>query len=208
MSAPPFPGILDLYQGNDFNPQKCWDEGIRLVIHKAGRWNAAVFHQNQLTYASRKAAWLALGGEWGSYFLPFANEAAPYAIGKWLSCEHDSDILRAIDWEDDGSGETASQDTVALMAKDIARLFGRLPLIYGSSTLTERGPDSTIDACPLWYANPTGESTPPQTFSPSHPPRGDLRFWQWTGDDGAPQFDGADLNVYNGTEEELMAWLP
>lgn len=207
----PFGGILDIYSGNDFNPQQCWDAGIRLVIHKAGQWEDPNLPHQRDIYMSRKAQWESLGGMWGNYFLSFAASSAKEMFDAWLECDDTTTTLfRAIDWEDDGSGETVSQEDV----RDLARLFedhfGYLPVLYGSNTLTEMEADAVLSVCPGWYAQ-VGYQHQPTTFAPKHPPDNmKLVLHQWTqdGDAATKPYDGGDLNIYNGTLDQLVAALP
>jgi GH25 family lysozyme M1 (1,4-beta-N-acetylmuramidase) len=202
----PFSGIIDLYGGNDFRALPLFASGVRLAIHKAGEWE---METPKRTYRERKAQWQKVGGLWGNYFLPFASSTPEEMFSAWMDCDPDPAILRAIDWESDGSG-TATQAQI----RDLARLhedrFGYLPVLYGSNTLTEMKADAVLSACPFWYANPSTHGKAPTTFAPQHPPQGNIALWQWSqdSDDVSVQHDGIDFNAFDGTAEELAAAFP
>lgn len=203
---------MDLGNMNDFDPDKAWAAGVRVVIAKAGQWTPGHFPANRQQYLMRRSAWERLGGIWMSYFLPFANSTPQEMFDAWMACESDPMHGFAIDWESDRGDidETATQDQIKELARLFEDRFKCLPILYGSNTLREMTPDNVLLACPMWLAAPTGK-TQPTVFAPKNPVEGARTiFWQWTQDSTAisKQFDGADFNVFDGSYNDLLMSYP
>lgn len=203
----PFSGVADLYEGNDFNAKKLWNAGVRMVIHKIGQWRDDRFSANKAIYSQRKADWIALGGIWAAYYLPYAQGTADGHFAHMEACDSDPNIWRAIDWEPQSEGgPIASKATISALAGLIYQKYRRYPLKYGSRSTLNYGTDSQLDKCENWFANPNGGKIP-TSFNPVKPPSGDTPLWQWTEDDYdiVKKWDGIDFSAFNGTADELAA---
>ena len=203
----PFSGVADLYEENAWNAQKLWDAGVRMVLHKIGQWKDEAFAASKAVYAMRKAEWVAFGGVWAAYYLPYAQGTADGHLAHINACEPDPNIYRAIDWEPQWKGgPIASKATISALAGLVFRKYGRHPLKYGSRSTLDYGTDPELDQCENWFANPNGGHVP-ASFNPVRPPPGRTPLWQWTEDGDAivKEFGGTDFSAFDGTADELLA---
>ncbi len=201
----PFSGIADGYEQNDWNPDKLWNMGVRIVFHKMGQWSSEEW--SKIIYLMRKADWIKRGGIWGAYYLPFASDTADIHFANMEAVDQDATILRAIDWEPDGSGDGAKAAPVTVLealVKSILVKYKRLPLCYSYRSLFEQLAQTPTDTAPLlkacdaWFANPNGGDIP-KTFDPVNPPANTI-LWQWSSDDTEinQETDGWDFSAFNG----------
>jgi hypothetical protein len=204
--------IWDFYGGNPFDVQKLLAAGVEVAGHKIGSWPRSRMAAETEKYKDRKAAWQATGKKWFCYFLPFSHQSAQTLWDSWMLVESDPTIAYAIDWEDDGSGSTVSQDVIENLAMRFFLHFGWWPIIYGSNTLTEAWKSSILSKCTAWYAQPQPKGTPaPTVFNPRHEPANfDVQWWQWTqdGDPASLALGGGDGNAYDGTQEDFNKAYP
>jgi hypothetical protein len=213
LAANPFLGIIDIYDLNDFDPQKAWDAGIRWVIHKMGQWSNSDFQRKKGIYDQRKAAWLALGGVWSGYFLPYGTTTAYDAFRLMLAVDDDLRHV-AIDWEQDGSSSSNNlvpQSMVSHLAGMVHAQFGQFPLLYSYRSMFENmKPDPILDKCPIWLAAPLPvDSPPPTTYAPPKWTGRPTLVWQWASDEFqvVKNSDGTDYNAFSGSFEDLQRWF-
>lgn len=208
------PLVVDLSHHNKVESfDRVYAAGIRGVIHKATEGLAFV----DRTYLTRRELVRGTGLLWGAYHFGNASDPVKQAehflatVGKpaggW------DGILLALDWEPNpnAGGEMTLEQAKTFM-RVVAERTGQKPVIYSGHLLKEklgRLADPFLSEHRLWM---------PQYGPRAVLPPGWERYflWQYTGDgigNGPHEIDGIsskgiDLNVYDGTAEELAAeWV-
>lgn len=210
LTSYPFAGVVDFGYQSDPNLNKLWDMGVRALIFKAGA-NTSVNGQSRYrTYHKLRATWLAKGGLWGNFFLPFLNTTAKSCYFQWLNVDEEPDTFRAIDWEPPTSGDAMARESVINgLSSKIEDKFGRTPLLYASPSTFENIISNQLLHSPKWHVRYTS-GVCPTTFTPDRlpPGPGPVDFWQWSQDGDAivKANDGIDFDVFNGTFEELQTY--
>ena len=198
------PLVLDVYHGDDVRDWNAvYDFGIRGVIHKSTQGTTVV----DRAYAKRRERAVAAKLLWGAYHFAsdcpvaeqvrhFLNIAAP-----------DDDMLLALDYEPNGN-HTMNITQAREFLQRVADRTGRLPVLYSGNLIKEtlHQPDPFFNKHRLWLAQYGPRAVLPAGWN---------SYWlhQYTGDGLGPQphecpgveTRGIDLNVFNGTEEDLRA---
>lgn len=205
----PFGGIADGYESNDFDADKLWAMGVRIFEHKIGQWDQRHFEDNKTLYLQRKAIWLAKGGIWGAYYLPYATGTAEEHFAFMESVDDDPMIQRDLDYEEQWTGGPIVAEAVLdQLAFLIQKKYKRWPLKYGARSIIDAITLPHLLQCDTWFANPNGTGKLPTTFNPRNPPPR-AKTWQYT-EDGDPiteENDGLDFNVFDGNEAEAAAYF-
>jgi len=101
-------------------------------------------------------------------------------------------------------GKTVLSNWAAEFLDEVESLVGVRPIIYANSNWAMNFLDANVVDTDLWVAN-WGASSNPSTGTWS-----DYAFWQYTALGGSPgidpNFNTTDLNVFNGTRQELEAY--
>lgn len=200
-----FDGIMDISHNNDIDLPAAATAGIVAIIHKATE--GATF-QDPL-YAARRTQARQVGLRWGAYHFGTAADVAEQLQNFVQTAQLEPGDLAALDYESN-SGNQMSLAQAEQFVTSFRQQFGYLPLIYGSSLLTEAAqtnPASTLGACRLWiaeYAN-VAQPTLPSLFA-------SYTLWQFTDGTVPTPLETAGVAVdrdrYNGTQEELLAAWP
>lgn len=203
-----FDGILDINHNDDIDLAAAQQAGIVAVIHKA---TEGATYQDPL-YATRRTQAQQLGLLWGAYHFGTAADVDQQLANFLSTASPGADDLVALDYETN-SGDPSNQMTLAQAEQWVSgwqQQAGYLPLIYGSSLLTQAAqtsPTTTLAKCGLWIAQYESETTPtlPSIFPT-------FVLWQYT-DGTSPQplltAGGAcDRSKFNGTLLQLQRTWP
>lgn len=198
-----FDKIIDLNHANGLDLGKLLPWGLGAVIHKATE--GMEFADPK--YNARKSACMSAGLLFGAYHFASGGDGIEQAR-HFLSVEPGTDpnILLCLDFEPSSGGRP---NMTLAEGRDFLRYVhdktGRWPMVYGGGgllrDLLDGKSDDIFGQCPLWLAD---YRTHPQTIMPTWP--------KWTllqySDEGAPGSDGADLNSFAGSLDELRAAWP
>lgn len=184
--------------------------GIWGVIHKATQGT----RYRDPTYVQRRQAVLDAGMLWGAYH--FGDNSDPIAqVSNFLDYAKPApDTLMCLDYEDHPSGRTMRPQQMVAFLREIERRTGQKAVLYSGNVIKENmlrlsAADQEYVASHLLWLCQYG----PQ---PKLPPRFTQSFlWQYTDGKVGPQphtlagiTGEVDLNLFNGTREELAAlWL-
>lgn len=204
------PSVIDIYQGNDIQSMSALkDQGIIGIFHKVSQGVSVVDHR----YDARRA-WAAKDGPflWGGYH--FNSETSPIKDQVKQFIDHaqpDDYTALAMDWEGDANQAFTVREARDFMSR-LCDLTKRDPSglwIYGGNIPRERitsaGDLEFFGKFRNWHCQ----------YGTSHPnvskawPNG-YALWQYS-ETGSLTGTGSliDLNVFNGTNEELRAaWAP
>lgn len=215
---PLIPFVCDLYHSNSINFTKIKDAGIIGVIHKATQGLSVVPDGK---YASRRAIAEEMGLLWGAYnFSTDDNVAA--AIEKFFSvAKPGPDTRMCLDFEDLPHGAMSGDQAYEFLDRSNQKL-GRATTIYGGNRIREHIDGqaakwiSMAAVTPLWlcqYRNVHVSSLAELNRYIKIPaPWTKYDLLQYAADGSGPLphsvsglEDGADLNVYDGTAEQLRA---
>jgi len=209
--------VIDPFQGNEV----VWDRLAReprvvAIIHRA-----TIGGRKDTRYATRKEEALRRGHKWGSYHLGKLGNPITQADFYLDTVRPAADEVMALDIE---SLNPATDMSLANARRFILRIkekTGRYPMFYANHAVTKEvsdrfGRDDVFAKTSLWYARFTPRVTnfPTKTWdsytlwqfsseincTPAHPERCLFRV-------PGTQTD-MDVNVYNGTVEELKAKWP
>lgn len=200
------PGVIDLYHGdlvdgsNGFHKMK--DAGIVGIVHKSSEGLSMV----DGAYSNRRARAKAVGIKWGAYHFLRNLDGADQAKFFLDHAQPDKDTLLAIDWEEPPMGRPpATLAQANAFAEVLIREAGGGLLYSGRSFLIDhkvKG-DMPVAKLHLWVAryNATLGSVPGGWT--------DWLFWQ-NSDAGrvAGIYDTVDLDLFNGTLEQLVSGWP
>lgn len=209
------PRVVDIYWGDSVEGkdcikgfQKAKDAGIWGIIHKSSQGTS----MKDKAYDRRRKAAESVGLLWGAYH--FNNSENAKAQAEWfMKCaDPDENTLMVLDFEDNKRSNMSIHEAVSFM-KIIEEKTGKACAIYSGNRLKETIDDlgkdefQYITSKKLWICQYGPKVKLPKGFN-------DYWLWQYTGDgvgpephwvDGitCPGNGGIDLNVYQGTQEEL-----
>lgn len=211
------PNVADMAHFNSVNFTEIAFGGIWSVIHKATQ---GLGIKDQM-YARRMAAAKEAGFLWGAY--DFATHDDPIANAKTFLAfanlgPNDAAVL---DFEDNSASEMTGDQAYAWL-DTVAQALGRAPMIYGGNRPREQIDHQQakwIDMAKsvrLWQCRYIGgqpaDNAALFAAIPPIAPWTENFLIQYTGDGVGPQphtvtglENGADLNVFNGTKDQLTA---
>jgi lysozyme len=200
-----FNGIIDVNHYNDIDLAEAQSEGVVAIIHKATEGATFV----DPLYLTRRAQADSLGLLWGAYHFGTAADVDEQLDNFANAAQlRDTDFV-ALDYETN-STNTMSQAQAEQFITSFQARFGFVPLIYGSSLLTEAAQQGStvLASCKLWIAQYSNVSQPAiPTLWTSY------ALWQFTDGENGPQPHttagiACDRDAFNGTSEELTAAWP
>lgn len=201
------PLVLDMYHGDVVNSwEAIWDAGIRGIIHKASQ--GASFRDKK--YQMRRQPILDQGFLLGYYHFG-TGEDVDQQVDNFLGAVGDTNnVLLALDFEPNPKGSTMSLAQAISWLQKVYEKTGQRPVIYSGHLIKEALNKSstyndTLKEHRLWLAQYGSTAKVPLPWD-------NYWIWQYTGD-GIGQkphqvtgFQGdADLNIFDGTFEELKA---
>lgn len=209
-----FDGIIDINHDNNFDDGVLWAGGIRTVYHKGAEGTYMI----DLAHGPRREKWKARGGQWGSYEWPIRGSNIVMQGTRFLNnIKFQKGDRIGIDWENKpGGGEPPTPREIVLMAKFLFEQTGVKPDLYFGNSMTDIvgrtggiiPPEFKADFEYLltmepWFVHPGAQ---PVGFPWNLYPRGPF-LWQ-NREGGIAGSDGADGNVFFGTEAELLLRWP
>jgi lysozyme len=210
------PVIVDLYHGNSVNFAKLKAAGIWGVIHKA----AQGVRLRDWAYASRRAIAEQLGFLWGAYDFSTGDNVQDNVKEFIQAANPGPQTSMWLDFENNVASEMSADQAYEFL-DTVSQKLGRACGIYGGNRIREKIPQHDprwIDMAkvtPLWQARYI-RGQPADTAAlfkaiPPIPPWTANTFIQYTGDGVGPTphlvaglEDGADLNVFNGSHDQLV----
>lgn len=203
-----FDGILDINHNDDIDLADAQSAGIVAVIHKA---TEGATYQDPM-YATRRTQAQQLGLLWGAYHFGTAAAVDQQIANFAQTAQPGAGDLVALDYEtnsDDPSNQMTLEQAEQFVT-EWQQQYGYLPLIYGSSLLTQaaqQNPTTILGQCGLWIAEYTNVAQPniPSIYST-------WMLWQFT-DGTTPQpfltaGVACDRSRFNGTQPQLSAAWP
>lgn len=206
------PRVVDIYHGDEVHDgfQGAVDAGVWGIIHKASQG----CHFVDRDYADRRKLAKKAGLLWGAYHFN-SGEDPKAQVDYFLRCaQPDDDTLMVLDFEDNKKSPMSVHQAVDFLHA-LERKLGRKGAIYSGNMLKETiGKLSADDAAyirshRLWLCQYGPKAKLPAGFD-------DYWLWQYTGDGigmkphyvpgiTVPGGKGIDLNIYNGTREQLAS---
>jgi lysozyme len=202
------PLIIDAYAKNVIDWDKlATDPRVVGVIHKATEG-----YKRDPCYKRRKKAAQKGGYLWGSYHLGVRGKPEKQAKFYLKTVRPGPDELIALDIESLDGKRGMSVDDARRFIQCIKKEIGRYPMVYGNheviAALSVKGIDPVFSKTPLWYARFQSRITnfPTGTW-------GSYALWQFSSEyNSQTQIPGTqrdiDINVFNGTKEELKRVWP
>lgn len=203
------PRVIDLYHGNPITSdafERAANAGIWAVIHKATQGTSITDNE----YADRRLQALDAGLLWGAYHFNGSQRVSDQ-VDHFLSVANpDSRTLLCLDFEDYAAGAMSIQEAVQF-CELVEKQTHKPVVIYSGNRLKDKiGQLSTADteyitSKRLWLAQYSSKPTLPSGFK-------SYWIWQYTGDgignlphtiDGFNNGNAIDLNVYDGTQDQL-----
>lgn len=207
------PRVVDMFHGDvigaaGFKPAA--DAGVWGIIHKAtegdGYWDPL--------YDARRKFAAEANLLWGAYHFNTGALVARQIDNFFRHAQPDENTLMVLDYEDKKSSQMSAAQLVDFLHQGEAKL-GRKLAIYSGNRLKEQignlsGADlAYVCSHRLWLCQYGPVAKFPKGFSK-------YWLWQYTGDGlgplphyvpgiTVPGGKGIDLNVYNGTQEQLTA---
>jgi lysozyme len=215
------PVVADLNHANSLNLTKLKAAGIVGIIHKARQGTG----YGDPAYAARREAAESMGFLWGAYDFATHDDVPSNVAAFLATAKPGPQTSLWLDFEDNTHSQMTADQALEFLDR-VSQKLGRACGIYGGNRIREEvdHQDSAwIDVSrttPLWQCryisgNPL---TTADLFDrvPPIPPWTANFLIQYTGDGVGPRphtvpglEDGADLNAYDGTPEELTAaWVP
>jgi lysozyme len=216
------PVVADIAHFNPVNFTAIAAAGIRGVIHKASQGVGMTDRQ----YARRRAAAAAAGLKWGAYSFATGDAAQTHARHFLAVAAPAADTLLCLDFEDNPRSPMSGRQAYDFM-REVEDATGRRCWIYGGNRIAEHisplaARSSAIAdyfrARPLWLCQyktglPAGIDLAALKKHIRVPaPWDDFSLLQYTGDGVGPLphtvdglENGADLNAFDGTDDELAA---
>lgn len=207
------PRVVDIYHGDavgsaGFKPAA--DAGVWGIIHKASESNG----YTDSLYAARRKLAAEAGMLWGAYHFNSGADVDSQIDRFFHSAQPDDKTLMVLDYEDKPSSQMSIQQAVEFLHKGEEKL-GRKLAIYSGNRLKEQigklGAEDLayVTSHRLWVCQYGPVAKLPKGFSKYF-------LWQYTGDGvgngphyvpgiSVPGGKGIDLNVYDGTKEQLTA---
>lgn len=208
---------IDPFEGNDINwDLLATDTRVVAIIHRA-----TIGDRADRKYAERKIEAKQRGYKWGAYHLGKPGDPVKQADFFLDTVNPDKDDLIALDLESPDATKHMSFDEARVFIKRIREKTGRYPVIYANNLVTKAisdqyGNDDVFAKTHLWYARfkRTVTDFPAGTWTA-------YTFWQFSSEiNCSPENRSAclytvpgtaydmDVNVYNGTIEELRSRWP
>jgi len=207
--SPAAPLILDCYHANaiDWN-QLATEPRVVAIIHKATTGSRKLDPQ----YLARRREAASRGYLWGSYHLGLRGNPERQADHYLRSVQPAENELLALDLEDVTSTRYMNAAEAVRFIKRVKQRTGRYPVLYvnarSARVITENHRHPVFTKTPLWYARFAGNLDP---FPPG--PWPSYTLWQFSSEILTQQaipgtaYD-MDVNVFNGTMDELKARWP
>ena len=202
------PLVIDIYCQNDVDWQSLGQEArVVGVIHKATVGTRTLDPK----YAQRKAEAKARGYLWGSYHLGKAGNPEQQADYYIDTVRPEPDEVVALDLEDVTSGKYMRAGEALRFIKRVKERLGRYPAVYvnhkSAAYIAKNYKNTEFAKTPLWYARykETVSDFPDGAWKT-------YALWQFSCEvNNQIMVKGvgpdADINVYNGTLEQLKkAW--
>lgn len=212
------PRVCDIYHGDLVGGRGPALDGFKQaaaaglwgVIHKASQGSA----YRDASYPLRRQAALDAGLLWGAYHFNDGSSVKTQVDNFLEAAKPDDRTLMCLDYEDNPRSPMGVHQMVEFLRTAESRL-GRKLVIYSGNRLKETisslaTEDRTyVRSHKLWLCQYGPRATLPTGFS-------NYMLWQYTGDGigqqphgipgiSVPGGKGIDLNVYNGTAEQLAA---
>ncbi|MCW3072820.1 MAG: putative exported protein [Bacteroidetes bacterium] len=207
--------IIDAYYQNDINWNKmAADKRVAAVIHKASEGL-----KTDSKYSERRDSAKSKGYLWGSYHLAKSGDAIAQADHYLSITGNDSSEFLALDLETIDSVQGMTLLNAEKFIERVHEKTGRYPFVYCNKDVRESIVNSYADTsvfakCGLWYARFRNDiSDYDKKLWPSY------SLWQfscelncsttgkcWYNVPGTDK--NMDINVYNGTVEELRKKWP
>lgn len=200
------PRVIDIYsrtvvQVDSF--QRAAAAGLWGVIHKATE--GSTYHDPK--YRLRRKDANDAGLLWGAYHFNYGDNYKAQVKNYLDWAEPDANTLLVLDYEDHKSNMSI-ESAVAFM-KEVEQTCGKSCAIYSGNRLKENigylgeADKAYITSKRLWLCQYGPRAVLPKGFAKYF-------LWQYTGDGIGPSphtiagfQDGQDMNVYNGTRDEL-----
>ena len=201
--------VIDPYYANSIDWEKLATERrVVAIIHKATIGTAEL----DPAYAKRKEKALERGYLWGSYHWGVTGNPEEQADFYIDTVKPGPDELIALDLEDARSKTLMNVDEAILFIERVKARTGRYPLLYtnhsSAKLISARYKNSVFVKTPLWYARfkPKVTDFPVGVWS-------SYTLWQFSSEVLVQlRVPGTrsdmDINVFNGTTEQLKAAWP
>lgn len=214
------PRVVDIYHGDAVEGsdcvkgfQKAADAGIWGVIHKATQGTT----NKDSAYARRRKAAEKVGLLWGAYHFNNGDNVKTQADFFVKTAAPGPETLMVLDFEENKKSNMSIHEAVSFM-KIVEDKIGRSCAIYSGNrlkeTINELGKDERnyITSKKLWVCQYGPRAVIPKGYK-------EYFLWQYTGDGigqkphyvpgiTVPGGIGIDLNIFNGTKEELKElWI-
>ncbi|MDP9606342.1 glycoside hydrolase family 25 protein [Variovorax sp. NFACC27] len=201
--------VIDPYADNPIVWDKLQTEKrVVAIIHKSTIGTSRIDGK----YFARKAEAKQRGYLWGSYHWGLAGDPERQAEHYINTVKPGPDELIALDLEDATSHTLMNADEALRFIRRVKQLTGRYPVLYtnhaSAKLISSKFKSTEFAQTPLWYARFKASVTDfPKGVWPTY------ALWQFSSEI-LPQFpvkgtkSDMDVNVYNGTIEELKARWP
>jgi GH25 family lysozyme M1 (1,4-beta-N-acetylmuramidase) len=201
--------VIDPYYANSIDWDKLATEPrVVAIVHKATIGKSKI----DPSYWARKAEARKRGYLWGSYHWGVAGDPEKQADFYVDTVKPEPDELIALDLEDATSKTLMNVDEAVLFVERVKSRTGRYPVLYtnhaSAKLISASFRDSVFRNMPLWYARFKANVTdfPSGTWA-------SYTLWQFSSEILAQMpIPGTkpdmDINVFNGTVEELKAAWP
>lgn len=209
--------VIDAYEENGIDWDKLAGDGrVVAVIHRA-----TVGLRTDGMYAARRARAKQWGYKWGSYHMGKAGDPIRQADHYLAFTKPGDDEVIALDVESlDNRADMSLANAIQFIDR-IKERTGRYPLLYGNQTVVQEisrvyKRENVFAELPLWYARFKSSVTdfPRSTWST-------YTLWQFSSEMNCTQAlrehclylipgteTDMDINVFNGTVEELRSRWP
>ena len=201
--------IIDPYAGNSIDWGKLASQPrVVAVIHKSTIGTKRI----DPGYFKRKQEAAELGYLWGSYHWGVAGNPKKQADFYIDTIKPAPDELIALDLEDAQSKTLMNVDEAIIFMERIKERTGRYPVLYtnhaSARLIASKYKDSVLAKAPLWYARFKAKVTDFPTGAWSS-----YTLWQFSSEIAAQlpvpgTKPDMDINVFNGTVEQLKASWP
>jgi lysozyme len=212
------PRVCDIYHGDVVGGSGPAIDGFKAaaaaglwgVIHKASQGSA----YKDVSYAARRQAALDAGLLWGAYHFNDGSSVATQIDNFFAAAQPDDTTLMVLDFEDWPRSQMSPQQMLQFLKMGENRLGRKLTIYSGNrlkETLGQLAPDERayVREHRLWLCQYGPKAALPPGFS-------SYFLWQYTGDGAGqqphgiagitvPGGKGIDLNVYDGTQDQLKA---
>lgn len=201
--------VIDPYFANSIDWDKLATEPrVVAIIHKSTIGTTKL----DPGYLERKQEARRRGYLWGSYHWGVTGEPEKQADFYIDTVKPGPDELIALDLEDASSQTLMNVDEAILFVERVKKRTGRYPLLYtnhaSAQLISEKHKNTVFTRTPLWYARFKAKVTDfPRGVWPSY------TLWQFSSEI-LPQLpvpgtkSDMDINVFNGTVEQLKADWP